>query len=258
MSKSFYSKSQLRQLSWVAALLLGGFLVISAVEKKADSLVQGVEVKVRPLPDGAKLIEPADVLEAVGRALGYRLEGLPVRAVEVQRVERALEADPLILDADVYLNARNVLQIGVKQREPIVRIIDRDGLDYYLDVAGRQMPLSRHYSARVITATGNIPPFVPDFQQRRHNAIKDAFRLALELRQDEFLRAQMEQIYITSTKEMVLIPMVGDQKIVFGRYEDVTDKLQNLKIFYREGMPHAGWRTYRRIDLRYRGQVVCK
>jgi cell division protein FtsQ len=94
--------------------------------------------------------------------------------------------------------------------------------------------------------------------ERKHNVIKDLFALSNDLRNDEFLHAQIEQVYVSSNKEFVLVPMVGDQKIIFGHYEDALDKFQNLKIFYKEGLPYEGWRKYRRIDLRYRGQVVCK
>jgi cell division protein FtsQ len=66
------------------------------------------------------------------------------------------------------------------------------------------------------------------------------------------------QIFVSSNGDFILAPLIGDQKIVFGKYEDAQDKIQNLKIFYREAMPYEGWRKYRSIDVRFRGQVICK
>jgi cell division protein FtsQ len=68
----------------------------------------------------------------------------------------------------------------------------------------------------------------------------------------------IEQIYVSNTGEFTLIPKVGDQKILFGNYTNVKDKLENLKIFYQEGMPYEGWQKYRTINLKYKGQVVCE
>jgi cell division protein FtsQ len=258
MSTQFFSKKQMRQLGWTVGLFLGGLLIISAVEQKSGSLVQGIKVDIEPLPGGNLMIKPEDVLSTVGHSFGFHLEGLPIKAIEVQRLEKVLEEDPLIKDANVYMDSRNFVRIGIEQREPVLRVIDRNGLNYYLDKDGVKMPLSKHLTARVLVATGNIPPHVPDFLERKHNVIKDLFALSNDLRNDEFLHAQIEQVYVSSNKEFVLVPMVGDQKIIFGHYEDALDKFQNLKIFYKEGLPYEGWRKYRRIDLRYRGQVVCK
>ena len=58
--------------------------------------------------------------------------------------------------------------------------------------------------------------------------------------------------------EFTLIPKIGDQKILLGKVMDAGQKLERLKIFYREGMPYEGWRKYKTIDVRFAGQVVCK
>lgn len=59
--------------------------------------------------------------------------------------------------------------------------------------------------------------------------------------------------------EFVLVPLIGDQKIILGSTRHLDDKLNRLKIFYQKAMPATGWREYETINLKYNGQIVfCK
>ena len=35
-------------------------------------------------------------------------------------------------------------------------------------------------------------------------------------------------------------------------------KLEKLKVFYQQAIANEGWRKYKNIDLRYKGQVVAE
>jgi cell division protein FtsQ len=55
------------------------------------------------------------------------------------------------------------------------------------------------------------------------------------------------------------VPIVGDQKIVFGSAEseeEVENKCTRLKVFYKEVMPFEGWEKYEEINVKYEGQIV--
>ena len=78
------------------------------------------------------------------------------------------------------------------------------------------------------------------------------------MRQDPFLTAQIDQIFINENQEVELIPKIGKQEILFGSFDDMEDKLENLVAFYNNGIAYKGWRRYSKIDLRYDKQVVCK
>jgi len=69
------------------------------------------------------------------------------------------------------------------------------------------------------------------------------------------------QVYLEKNGDFVLIPIIGDLKIIFGSaYSDdqVKDKFTRLKIFFKEGLPYEGWDKYSEINLIYNGQVVCR
>ena len=116
----------LKRIAWGGLLFLVAIIVVSAVERKEASLVPELSIDIEPLPDGELLINGQDVRLAIERSFGYRLEGMPVGSIDVQRLEKVLEAEPFILDADVYIGANNQIKVGVVQREPILRVMDKN------------------------------------------------------------------------------------------------------------------------------------
>ena len=250
---------QLRTLGYLTVGLLGILLIISAVERKGENRVIDVLVDIERLPDSSILIKKEDVLLAIDRSFGYPLNSVPVREVNMERLERILEEDPFVLDAETYIDAKDQLSIRVVQREPVVRVIDNNGLNYYMDDTGVKMKTSQHASPHILVLTGNIPPHTTDFlEPKKEHMLKDLFYLARLIREDSFLKPMIEQIHVSNRNEVTLVPKIGNQKILFGRLRDGEDKLKRLKIFYQEAAPYEGWRKYRSIDLRYNGQVVGK
>ena len=110
----------------------------------------------------------------------------------------------------------------------------------------------------MLAATGNIPPHTPEFMQRPKHALNQLFHLAKKILADELFHPMVEQIYVNKKGEYLLIPKLGNQKILFGKYENVDIKLENLKVFYQKAIANEGWRKYKQIDLRYKGQVVAQ
>lgn len=245
-----------RNIGWLLLVFLILMLIVSAVERKQSKNATAIVTDIRPLPDGNSMINEGNIYKTLDKSFVYKLTGVPIGDVDVERVERVLEEDPFILDAEVYLDAQNNINIGVDQREPIIRIIDKNGVNYYLDKDANKMPMSDNFTARVIVATGNIPPHVPNFQQKKAHTLKDLFALTHLLLADEFYHSLIEQIYISNNGEYTLIPKVGNQKIQLGKYEKIEDKLWRLKVFYEEGMPYEGWNKYKDLDVRFAGQVI--
>lgn len=246
------------RLYWILFLIIIGVILLSAVARKKHSFAETVDVVVEPLPGGDKLISETDVRNALLRSFGNTLEGTNLAELEIERMERVLEADPFVVDADTWIDQRNVLHVRVHQRQPLLRVLDNNGGNYYLDHDGLKMPPSKNFTARVLVATGNLPPWTTDFPDKKRNALKDAFNLTKTLLADPVFADFFQQVHVNNAGEFVLVPLVGDQKIILGSTRRLDDKLNRLKIFYQKGMPYAGWRTYETINLKYNGQIVCK
>ena len=232
---------------------------ITAILRKKKGGVNNIIVEIKHLTDGENdLIKDKDIKELINRGFDDKVENLRIEEVDVQRVERVLEQDPFIENAEAFIDADNNLTVKISQREPICRIRDNNGLNYYLDKNGVKMPLSKYFSARVIVVTGAIPPHVPDFLKRKKYGLKDVYNLIQRLQIDEFYKTFIQQIYVDAGNEFTLIPVLGDQKIRIGTVDDLEDKLQRVRIFYEEAMPYEGWRKYSSISVQYKGQIVCK
>jgi cell division protein FtsQ len=246
------------RLYWVMFLVIVAAVLFGAIRSKKNSFAEDVMVEVKPLETGDKLISERDVKQALLVSFGNTLEGTELARLEVERMERVLEEDPFVLDADAYVDQKNILHVKVRQREPVLRILDNRGGNYYLDKNGVKMPPSKNFAARVIVATGNITPYTPEFRERRKNTLKDLFLLTQTILADEFLRDFVQQIHVGNNNEFSLTPLIGDQKILLGGVRRLDDKLRRLKVFYQQGMPYTGWRVYETINLKYNGQVVCR
>lgn len=246
------------RLVWLMFLVIIVMIWLIARNRKANTFAEGLQVKVVELPSGDKLISDRDVRQALVTAFGADLENSDLGSLEVERMERVLEGDPFVKNADVYIDQNNQLHINIEQREPLVRVLDNNGNNYYLDAAGKKMPPSKNFAARVIVATGNISPYTPEFREKRKSSLKDLYNITQTLLADEFLKSFIQQIHVNNAGEFILVPLIGNQKIILGSAKKLEDKLNRLKIFYKEGMPYEGWRKYETINLKYSGQVVCK
>ncbi len=246
------------RLAWLMFLFIVVMIWLIARNRKANTFAEGVQVTVEPLPSGDKLISERDVRQALLVSFGNTLEGTELANLEVERMERVLEEDPFVKNADAYIDQNNQLHVRIEQREPVLRILDNNGGNYYLDAAGKKMPPSKNFAARVLVATGNVAPYTPEFREKRKSTLKDLFALTQTLLADDFFGSFIQQVHINNAGEFILVPLVGDQKIVLGSARRLEDKLRRLKIFYQQGMPYEGWRKYETINLKYSGQVVCK
>ena len=246
------------RMIWIVFLLITALILVSAVSRTKNSFADNTSVEVVPLESGEKLLSDRDVRQNLLRAFGNTLEGTELASLEVERMERVLEEDPFVLDAETYVGQSNTLHVRIRQREPVLRILDNRGGNYYLDKDAAKMPVSRNYTARVIVATGNIAPYTADFQKKKRNSLKDVFHLTNYLMADPVWSTFIQQIHVNNAGEYILVPLVGDQKIILGSIRNLEDKLNRLKIFYQEGMPYSGWRAYKSLNLKFNGQVVAK
>jgi cell division protein FtsQ len=235
--------------------LLG--LVILAMDIRKEKPLGEIQTRIIPLQDGSFLIDEEDILLELDKGLGQSLVGQSFKMIDLGKIEGVLEKNPFVKDAEVYIDIRNELGIKITQRKPLVRVISNKGGQYYLDMEGNKLPLSKHFAVQIVAATGDYPPFSPEFLTE-DNSLKDLFHLCKEIEADPFLNSLIVQIHADAKRAFTLIPMIGDQKIIFGEHDDSIQKWKKLKVFYKEAMPFVGWKKYRYLDLRFRNQIVCR
>lgn len=183
------------------------------------------------------------VLEKYPGILGRRLN-----KINKEEIEKFFEKHPAINNCEVYCSLGGVLHVEINQKEPVLRVFTGNSRSYYLDSKGEVMPLSRKYTAHVLVANGYI------------NKLKnkdDLFELAMYINDDPFWRSQIEQIYVDKKGEFILVPRVGDHIVEFGGIKNIKGKFKNLKALYQTGWKAKEWNMYKKVSLKYNGQVVC-
>ncbi|MBK9176177.1 MAG: hypothetical protein IPM46_07545 [Flavobacteriales bacterium] len=224
------------------------------------------EVKVRVLGgEGVHFVDEMAVRRVIMNQ-GTAVLGVPSAQVEIAAIEQRLRAIPCVADAEVYHDMAGNLHVKVRQREPVLRVINADGSGFYIDREGWTLPLDDDYTARVPVAMGwlmepgasrgVIRVNAHDSLVNRYRS-DDLYRLALFLREDPFWGALIDQVVVNADGQMELVPTVGGQRILIGDGTALEQRFAKLKLFYAEGIPKADWRRYSRIDLRFGDQVVC-
>ena len=231
-------------------------VLMSFIEiKKVESTCEKVEVI---LPGNQFFIERAEIDEILksknGLLIGRRLSG-----IDIQYLENKLKANPFIEYAKVYVDMNGVIHADVKQRVPVLRILNLSGQDFYVDQNGYKIPLSDHFTARVLVANGII---LEDFSGKvdtlKTKLSKDLFLTAKYIAEDSLWNDQIVQMYVNEKNDIELVPRVGNQKIILGNADNLKDKFRNLLLFYKKAIPQAGWDTYSSINLKFKGQIVCE
>ncbi len=246
------------RIAWILFMAVVVLILLSAVMRRRHDFIASVQIDIKPLAGGASLLSESTVRQRLVGAFGNALRGMEIGELDLLRVEQVVEEDPFVANADAYIAQNGALHLRVEQREPVLRVLDNNGGNYYLDKTGAMIPFSPLHTPRVLVATGHIAPYTADFLTKKKNTLRQTFQLALAIQDDPVWSVFIQQIHLNQAQEFILIPLIGDQKIFLGNLRNVEDKMRRLKIFYQEGMPYVGWQKYEAISLKYDGQVVCR
>jgi len=249
---------KLRKSYWMLGAGLMLVVALSAARVKSHSHTSKLVVEIESLGDkGGFLILERDVKRIIQNSFVEEIDGMDLDRVQLDRMEKVLEDDAFVKDAEVWIDANNKVHIKVQQRQPIIRIIDNNGLNYYLDQEGNKIPTSKYATARVPVATGELPAYFREYKDSE-NPLNDVLKLAIFLKKNKILDAMISQISVMKSGDLVLTPEFGKTKIILGKADDMSRKFEKLIIFYKEAIPIEGWRKYKTINLKFANQVVCK
>jgi cell division protein FtsQ len=260
-------KIMLRLSAW--GLLILSFMVSVGFSDHSQSVMPCQDVLITVDDSiGHSFVIASDIDQLIRDKFGS-LEGKAVGSINIALLEKIVNANPFISDAEVFSTIDGKINIRVKQRTPVLRVINNDNESFYIDNEGNFMPYSDRYTASVPVASGNIPGSERDQHVLLYgesnkddstisiSKIDELFRIASFINNNEFWNAQIEQLYVDEKGEVELIPRVGNHKIIFGTDENMEKKFSKLLVFYREGLNKTGWNKYSTINLKYEDQVVC-
>lgn len=254
----------LKKINWRAILfgflwlisLSGLITLMSFIEIKKDAL-KCKDVKVF-LPGQFNFIE-RDEVDRILMENGGAMLGKYLNDINIHKLENALKANPFIEFAKVYADMTGVIHVQVRQREPVLRVVNMANLHFYIDGNGNKIPLSDNYTAKVLVASGLIEE---DFSGRvdtlKSKMARDLFRTALYIKSDTLWDNQIEQLFVDLKGDIEMVPRVGGHRIILGSADSLQIKFRNLLVFYKKAIPKVGWDTYKTINLKYANQIVCE
>ncbi|MBN2743274.1 MAG: cell division protein FtsQ [Marinilabiliaceae bacterium] len=193
-----------------------------------------------------QFVSPGEISRHVHRHF-KKLEGRLFKEINMEEVEAVVNKYPAVEKSDVYSTADGALMIKVKQRTPVLRVYDK-GYTYLLDHEGVRIPMRGSYSKRLLVVNGNL---------HKVKDAKDLVALNDFIEGDSFWKAQIEQVYVASDGDLLLIPRVGSHRINIGNVTDLDRKFKKLLALYQDGLDPLEWNSYKEINLKYKGQIIC-
>ncbi len=173
------------------------------------------------------------------------VKNMPVEHLDLNLLETQLEIHPMVENAEVYLSLDNSLHVEIFQPKPIGRVIGDN--HYYIDINGKEMPLSNHYTARV--------PIVYNLNK---NQTSNVYRLLKFIHTDNFLRKMVTQVKGYPNEQYSLKMRNHDFEIYLGNSKELNQKFFNFKAFYVKAERDSLLQKYKTIKLQFGSQVVCE
>lgn len=249
--------------------LLAAYLLttLSFADRKTQALIcTGIEVKITDSMEN-RFVRSKDVVELIEQRM-YSPIGHPLKQINTLQMEEYLSEILASRSVSAYKTSEGKLRVRIEQRNPIMRIINRNGRSFYIDSDGKVFPLSSKFTSHVLVVNGNISetfeagrevcePVEGSNPAEKPPLICGLFQLARYIAEDSFWNAQIAQVYVDSPNSIELIPRVGPHVILLGSIEDYEGKLSKLKLFYEQALPVEGWNKYKLVNLKYNNQIIC-
>lgn len=122
------------------------------------------------------------------------------------------------------------------------------GGSYYMDEEGFKVTATSAMRSHTLVVNGHVNSMLSH---------ADLIALCSYIDGNQFWKSNIEQVYVTSKHEFVLVPRVGNHVVEFGGIDNMERKFDDLETLYRKGWDKREWNVYKKVSLKYNGQIVC-
>lgn len=231
-------------------------LLVAAIQKKDTNKCAGVDINIKGVSNNF-FVDKNDIMETIISISGGRIKGKSVGSFDLREMEQALQQNIWIKNAQLFFDNNERLQVDVLEREPMARVFTKNGATFYIDSALAMLPLSEKFSARLPVFT-NFPTDKKVLLKADSTLLKDILTISMALQNDPFNMAMIDQVDITLQRTFEMIPKFGNTIIVFGSAKNAVEKMDKLRLFYKQVIIKAGWNKYSEINVQYLNQIVAK
>lgn len=189
----------------------------------------------------------------------------PLKSINFKSIENKLEKNPFIEKAEAYAALSGKVKVNILERQPVIRITNGWGEQFYIGSDNVMFPLKSGSPARVMIATGDIwlkyreginLGTINDSIIEKSN-IGSLLYLNRFIASDDLLSSLIGQININKENEIELIPNTGNHLVIIGDTSNLEAKFAKLIIFYDRVLSKKGWDLYSTINLKFDKQIIC-
>jgi cell division protein FtsQ len=234
-------------------------VLVFAIMRKSDAVIKSVDIDIVGVNGDQRMISSREVKMILMETAGKPLSKANIKSINIRKLEQKLDRDKRVEKSDIYFDAKDILHVKIYQKTPIMRVATADNTDYYLDVNGKKVPHSVGNAIRVPLVTGITEEFTPQiFTHDKPSKLREIYKILKKVHNDPFLSALVDQVHVNqdSIGDIIIIPKVGREQLIVGNANNLEEKFEKLKIFYKDGLPRLGWNRYKSLNLKYEDQIA--
>ena len=248
---------------------LGGALLAACIiytfiygrSQRGQIVCRRIQVHVEDSTD-VRFISSGEITRIIRKEYGKCI-GTVLDSIDLVKLEELIDRKSAVLKSQAYTTKDSTLHINITQRKPLVRF-QRGSSGFYADEDGYVFPLQSTYAPHIQIVDGNIPVKVaPGHKGEIENPksrkwLLDMIDMVQFIESDKDWKRIIVQIHVNEDGDIVLVPREGGEKFIFGYPEHLEEKFDKFRKYYTAIVPTAGSETYKTVDLRYKGQIICK
>lgn len=207
-------------------------------------------------------VSAEDVRKFLEKGYG-EYSGTPIDNIDLVKVEEIVNSRSAVRESQAYMTKDGSLHIDVTQRRPVVRFQKKDG-GFYADAHGYIFPLQNSFASHVQIIDGHIPLAANSGYKGELSSPEEKewftkiMALVNYMEDSQQLKDMIVQIHVKQNGDLILIPREGEEQFLFGQPHSLEDKFMRMQKYYTAIVPEKGSGKYKVIDLRFKGQIVCR
>ena len=172
------------------------------------------------------------------------LDSLNADIETVYEIEQIISRIPFVKKANVYMTVNSELNIQVQEKKPVLNLYNSD---YLLSENGQLIPKIDSLNIDLISFFGEIDPTI----------YTNLSNLSKMIKKDDFLKDHIKYIYSDSLSFYLSVNRFN-YNIELGSLENISEKLNNYKVFIASIMDDEILNKYSHLNLKFNKQVIAQ
>lgn len=233
-------KNKFRILKIFITVVIFGLLLSFSLKRFNNAPLEKISIKMNHEGTAVYFLDENEVKSLVKS----ENPGQKIGDLNIPALEQKLNKLPAVDSANVYLNLNGNLNLDIKQRIPVFRIVNGDS-DFYVDAKGTEFPLSKNYSHPCMLVTGDV----------KQSEYIQLATLITKINKDDFSKKFFIGI-AKNKKDYSLLTSDGFYRVEIGDLDNIDFKVKGFKAFVERFLVNTSPEKYSKISLKFDNQIV--